>query len=274
MPLASKAGDAALSLSLRGNLAVFVAVQRQFEEAREIYAGLLEQTRSQGIWPEYMINLANLANLDSHVGDYAGAERQYRLAWALARRYGKPSDSANVLDKLGIVCAYQDRPDDARRYMEMARDEARRGGDRRQYGRILGNLSNVATSRDDCLRLLWESREISLELGNPWGLAATCINLAERLPADDPRVDNLLNEAEQAARTTSAESYLGIIACSRALRGFNQHGQQATRESWLKGLAQVRNAQAPGDEQSVLSHMREFCAARGIAEFVQTPKPG
>lgn len=270
-------GDELLIAGVGGNLAVYMATQRRFEEARAQYQAVLEVFRRRRDWSEYATSLGNLANIDSQLGHYARSERAYRVALALARRHGNPRDLAHLYDKLGIVCAYQARDHDARKWMEQAVSWARRSGDRSSYGATLGNLATVLGDVGEPERgreMLWQALEVNRECGNSSGLATCAINLSERMAVDDPRAGPLLDEAEAAALRISAGNYVGVIRCMRALRNADTVGLDATRAAWLQGLALIRAARASWEEESVLAAMRGFCARRGVAEFAPGPQPG
>ena len=231
----------ALRASVLSSLALFVFLQGDAEQARQLYQAALAFGGTLGDRMTMGTALRGLGNVATQQGDLPQARARQEEALALLRAAGDRRGTAQTLNSLGIVAASSDDLAQAVQYFTESLAVFRALGDRGAVSGQLGNLAVVAYSRGDYRQatvLTEEALAIAREVGNKGETAIALHNLgdyAERL-GEYERAGALYREAllqsqEQGLSDLSAEGLEGL-ALVAAARG------ECVRAAQLFGAAE------------------------------------
>jgi len=123
--------------------------ERDFEQARALVAGAAELAQTSSMHDQAALGHIKLGQLYLQRNDHAEAERQFQLALAFARNEKVRRLEALALFHLSSLRQMQERPEEALRLLEQARDFYAEGGYRKESARAAQLIGRIKRQRGD-----------------------------------------------------------------------------------------------------------------------------
>ncbi len=155
----------------------FATHQGDYSLAAERLQDALEIFRAERDQPGEAIALRTLGELERVTGELERASTHLKASITICRQLNQPSELANALTTLGIVFAYMDDNQTARKHFEECLRLYESLEDRRGIANQLSNIANTLNNAVQELPLTERSLAIKRELGDQEGIGVSMFNL-------------------------------------------------------------------------------------------------